>query len=58
MTVGENLYLALKSNQIWENALLPKDKVATGCKWLFKIKYKANGTIERYKTRLVTKGYT
>ena len=25
---------------------------------MFKIKYKADGTIERYTTRLVTKGYT
>jgi len=49
---------ALESNQTWETALLPKDKAAIGCKWVFKIKYKADGTIERYKARLVAKGYT
>jgi len=49
---------ALESNQTWETALLPKDKAATGCKWVFKIKYKTDGTIERYKARLVGKGYT
>jgi len=37
---------------------LPKDKAAIGCKWAFKIKYKVNGTIERYKAMLVAKGYT
>jgi len=36
---------ALKSNQTWETALLPKDKAGIGCKWVFKIKYKADGTI-------------
>ena len=29
-----------------------------GCKWIFTIKYKADGTLERYKARLVVKGYT
>jgi len=49
---------ALESNQTWETALLPKDKAAISCKWVFKIKYKVDGTIERYKARLVVKGYT
>ena len=49
---------ALESNQTWETTLLPKDKAAIGCKWVFKMKYKADGTFERYKARLVEKGYT
>lgn len=28
------------------------------CRWVFTIKYKADGTLERYKARLVAKEYT
>ena len=37
---------------------LPPGKVSIGCKWIFKIKLKANGTVERYKAKLVAKGYS
>jgi len=37
---------------------LIKDKIVIGCKWVFKIKYKTDGIVERYKARLVEKGYT
>jgi len=47
---------ALESNQTWET-ILPKNKTAVGCKWVFKIKYNVDGTVERYKARLVMKGY-
>nr|POE85736.1 retrovirus-related pol polyprotein from transposon tnt 1-94 [Quercus suber] len=35
---------------------LPPGKSAVGCKWIYKIKTRSNGSIERYKARLVTKG--
>ena len=47
---------ALYKNDMWDD--LPIGKHSIGCKWVFTIKYKVDGSIERYKARLVTKRYT
>ncbi|XP_041000612.1 uncharacterized mitochondrial protein AtMg00810-like [Juglans microcarpa x Juglans regia] len=49
---------ALELNNTWSLVDLPLGKRALGCKWIFKIKYRSNGSIERYKVRLVIKGFT
>nr|XP_016502592.1 PREDICTED: uncharacterized protein LOC107820765 [Nicotiana tabacum] len=49
---------ALEDNKTWELVALPPGKVHIGCKWVYKVKYKANVDIERYKFRLVSKGYS
>lgn len=39
---------------------LPREKRLVGkgvCKWVFIVKYKADGSLERYKVRLLPKGY-
>ncbi|XP_021770742.1 uncharacterized protein LOC110734924 [Chenopodium quinoa] len=48
----------LEKNETWDLVMLPKDKKAIWCKWVFKVKLKVDGTVERLKARLVAKGYT
>ena len=46
---------ALEKNGTSELVTLPKGKRTMGCKWVFPLKYKSNGSVERYKARLVAK---
>ncbi|GKA31657.1 ribonuclease H-like domain-containing protein [Tanacetum coccineum] len=48
---------ALNENHTWVITDLPPNKKAIGNKWIFKIKYKASGDIDRYKARLPGKSY-
>lgn len=48
----------MRISQVWKLVGLPKGRKAIGTKWVFKIKHKIVGTVERYKAQLVTKRYT
>ncbi|KAL0458662.1 UNVERIFIED_CONTAM: Retrovirus-related Pol polyprotein from transposon RE1 [Sesamum latifolium] len=49
---------ALERNQTWE--LVPKlnDVKPISCKWVYKIKRRTDGSIERHKARLVARGFS
>ncbi|XP_058742287.1 uncharacterized mitochondrial protein AtMg00820-like [Vicia villosa] len=49
---------ALEVNETWEITILSEGRKVIGCKWVYMIKRKAIGEIEKYKARLVEKGLT
>ena len=49
---------ALDKNEAWDIAELPAGRKFVGSKWLFKKKFNAQGKVEKYKARLVGKGYS
>ena len=48
---------ALENNKTWEIVERPKEKNIVDCKWIFTLKYKADGSLERHKARLVAQTY-
>ncbi|CAI7872848.1 unnamed protein product [Closterium sp. NIES-54] len=48
---------SIEENGTWELVELPEGRKAITSKWLFKFKSNADGKIERYKSRLVAKGF-
>ncbi|KAJ9552987.1 hypothetical protein OSB04_017032 [Centaurea solstitialis] len=48
---------SIEKNKTWKLVPLPKHAKPIGLKWLFKIKRNADGSISRYKARVVAKGY-
>jgi hypothetical protein len=42
-------YNSIMKNQTWELIELPENKTPIGCKWLFKAKFKPDGSIDRFK---------
>uniref|UniRef100_A0A2N9GSV6 Reverse transcriptase Ty1/copia-type domain-containing protein n=1 Tax=Fagus sylvatica TaxID=28930 RepID=A0A2N9GSV6_FAGSY len=48
---------ALLRNQTWTLVPSHSSQNLIGCKWVFRVKRKADGTVERHKARLVAKGF-
>lgn len=49
---------SLLENETWTLCDLPDGREIIKSKWVFKVKYKQSGDIEKYKCRLVAKGYS
>ena len=48
---------ALSKNEKWDLVPHSPHKKAIGCRWVYKVKYNAGGSVNRYKDGLVAKGY-
>jgi hypothetical protein len=50
-------YSALMHNQTWHLVPAAQTTNLIDCKWVYKVKRMADGSIERYKAQLVAKGF-
>ena len=49
---------ALEANNTWTLTPIPSNKKPLGYKWVYRVKYKIDGSMEQYKVKLVAKGFT
>ena len=49
---------SIEKNKTWTLINLPPRRKPIGYKWVYRLKYNAMGVIERYKARIVAKGYS
>jgi hypothetical protein len=50
-------YQSIMKNEVWEIVPRSKNKDGVSYRWLFKIKHVVDGSIEKYKTRFVARGF-
>jgi hypothetical protein len=52
----EEEYESIMKKNTWELTEFPKHKKPIGCKWIYKPNFKSDGSIDKYKARIVEKG--
>ena len=51
-------YQALLRNRTWSLVPHPPSAHIVGCRWIYKLKYLPNGSVEKHKDRVVAQGFT
>ena len=54
----KNKMTSMSHNKVWSLVDFPDGCIHIECKWVFKTKRDAKGHVERYKTKLMAKGYS
>lgn len=49
---------SLERNHTWDLVPLPKGRKLVRCKWIYRTKFAADGSVDKYKARLVEKGFS
>jgi hypothetical protein len=56
MMLGE--YQSIMKNDVWDVVLRPEGKSMVTSKWIYKIKHAPDGSIEKYKERFMSHGFS
>ena len=51
-------FISLQKSNTWELVDLPPGMKLVQCKWVYKTKFSADGSLLKYKARFVAKGYS
>eukprot|EP00253_Pinus_taeda_P031780 PITA_31780 len=49
-------YNSIITNDVWEVVPRPEDRSVVGSRWIYKIKYIVDGSVEKYNARFMAKG--
>ena len=49
---------ALRENRTWSLVPFYPSMNVVGSRWVYRVKYRVDGSIERYKARLIARGFT
>eukprot|EP00253_Pinus_taeda_P008489 PITA_08489 len=58
MDAKEEEYSSIMTNDVWEVVPRPEDRSLVGSRWIYNIKYAADGSVWKYKARFVAKRFT
>lgn len=54
----DEMYASQIKNKTWTLIKRPNDQKIIDNKWVYKTKYNVDGSVEKYKARLVARGFT
>ena len=51
-------YNSILTNDVWDVVPRPQGKSVVTSKWIYKVKFSANGSVEKCKARFVARGFS